>query len=85
MEELKSQYWVMVTGNGGGIGEIVVEKLLDNNYKVIYIDKKPIFSLKNKLDNSEYLENVEYLEIDLNTLLNENKDKNFAEKKYSIV
>ncbi len=82
MEKLKSQYWVMVTGAGGGIGEIVVEKLLDNNYKVICIDKKkPICSLKNKLDNTNYLKNVEYLEIDLNTLVKDNNDKNFAEKK----
>ena len=80
---MKSKYWVMVTGAGGGIGEIVVEKLLHNNYKVICIDKKkPITKLKNKLDNSDSLENVEYLEIDLNTLVNNNKHKkNLAKKK----
>lgn len=82
MEELNSQYWVMVTGAGGGIGEIVVEKLLANNYKVICIDKKkPISNLKNKFYNSDYLENIEYLEIDLSTLVNDNKDKNFAKKR----
>ena len=47
MEEINLQFWVIVTGAGGGIGEIVVEKLLNNNYKVICIDKKkPIINLK---------------------------------------
>ena len=77
---MKTKGWVIVTGAGGGIGEIVVQKLLVNNYKVICTDKeKPISNLKNKLNNIEYKDKLEFLEIDLDSLIND--DKNFSEQK----
>ena len=66
---MKTKGWVIVTGAGGGIGEIVVQKLLVNNYKVICTDKEtPISNLKNKLNNIEYKNKLEFLEIDLDSL-----------------
>ena len=79
---METKNWVVITGAGGGIGEIVVEELLRNSYKVICLDKKlPITKLKNKLNNIEYAGNLEFLEIDLDVLCNDNKNVNFSEEK----
>ena len=79
---MKTKSWVIVTGAGGGIGEIVVKKLLSNNYKVICLDKKiPIINLKNKFNKIDYADSLEFLEINLEFIVKDNKNKYFNEKK----
>lgn len=82
---MNSSLWVVVTGSGGGIGNKVVETLIDKKWNVICIDKKiPNQKLKNKFKNLDKSAELIFIDCDLSKIADEENCKSIKIKLKNI-